>query len=260
VEDRIVVVHHRVALSDGKGLSRAAGPRLPPLPGLETLLYVVPHSDDEAFGGGLICRSTSHGHAVHLALVTAARDLYQAHARRIVRAEERQSEFRASARILGVQEDHIHTFRGEDSRLDMIPRAELIGWLEGLIRATGASALLLPYPSHHQDHEQVYLAGRAVLRTGAARALRLAGIWEYPYILSDACGEVAHLGRLTFDITGEPMRAKLRALAAHRSQFEGRGRYHPISARGVKLLAAVRGMEIGRPCGESYYLLKGAIR
>ncbi len=230
-----------------------------PLPGLENLLYVAPHADDEVFGGGLIHRLTSLGCTVHLALATTARDLYQAHARRIVRAAERQDEFRTSARILGVREDRLHTFRGEDARLDTIPRAEIIGWLEGLIQTTGASALMLPCPSHHQDHEQIYLAGRAVLRTGAARTLRFAGTWEYPYILSEACDEMTRLGRLTFDITGEAMRAKLEALTAHRSQSEGRGRYHPISVRGVKLLAAVRGMEIGRPCGESYYLLKGGV-
>jgi LmbE family N-acetylglucosaminyl deacetylase len=223
-------------------------------------LVLAPHCDDEVFCGGLIVRLIEDRCHVDVA-VAVADDVRSRTAGRIIRADERLGELRVSTAILGLKPDQVHVgFAAPEIRLDRLPQRTIVTWLDDLLEATRPTALLLPYPSHHVDHRVIHQAARSALRHDPGGTVRFAALWEYPYILTDPWDcDVQQRGRITFDITGRPIEAKLRAMRAHRSQLAGKPDRHLISPEGIEKLAMLRGLEIGRDYGESYYLIQCAI-
>jgi LmbE family N-acetylglucosaminyl deacetylase len=223
-------------------------------------LVLAPHCDDEVFCGGLIARLTDERCHVDVA-VAVADDVRSRTAKRVIRGEERLEELEVSTSILGLKPDQVHVgFAGSNVRLDRLPQRRIVSWLDDLLEGQRPTAVLLPYPSHHVDHQVVHNAARSALRHDPGGTVHFAALWEYPYILTDPWdSEVQQRGRVTFDITGSPFQAKLRAMQAHRSQLAGKPKGHLISPEGIEKLAMLRGLEIGRDHGESYYLIHGAI-
>jgi LmbE family N-acetylglucosaminyl deacetylase len=223
-------------------------------------LILAPHCDDEVFCGGLIARLTESRCKVAVA-VAVADDVRSTTAGRTIRVEERIQELKVSTSILGLDETQVHVgFVGPRIRLDRLPQRRIVSWLDAILDEYRPTAVLLPYPSHHIDHQLLHDAARSALRHNPKGTVQFAALWEYPYILTDSWGgEVHQRGRVTFGITGRPIETKLRAMRAHRSQLDGKPDGHLISPEGIEKLASLRGLEIGREFGESYYVIQGAI-
>jgi LmbE family N-acetylglucosaminyl deacetylase len=218
-------------------------------------LVLEPHCDDETIGcGGLIRKLTAAGCGVYLA-VAAVGSTYQPHAGRVVSAMERLQELLDATQVLGVTPERIQVkFNGMDGRLDQLPLAEVVGWLEQQLECTNPTAVLLPYPSHHQDHQVVYRAAMAALRPRTSLRLRLAAMFEYPFF--DSWNYAVYRGgKITVDISGQ-IRAKIEALRAYRSQILLRDRRDPLNISGIIRWASSRGAEIGVGYAESFYPLR----
>jgi LmbE family N-acetylglucosaminyl deacetylase len=218
-------------------------------------LVLAPHPDDECFVYGLLARLRGLGCAVRVA-VAAVGGQYQAHAGRVVPAAERLAELRDAADVGGLGLGPVG-FAGCDARLDTVPLAEVVGWVEGEVRRFRPTAVLVPVPSHHQDHRVVYEAALAALRPDPARPVRFVALYEYP------CSAAwpppyagGPLGRMVIDVSGDALEAKLAALARYASQVQGRPAHHPLHPDSVRRLAAWRGVEAGVAAAEVLYPLR----
>lgn len=215
------------------------------------LLVLAPHADDEVLGcGGYILRRVSEGHTVDV-VVASISTVHQAGDVLKSSAETRKSEMVEAARRLGVSDTSV-LFQGYENRLDTLPIVEIITALDGILGETPYDEVLLPYPSHHQDHRIMFDAALSALREkGAARSPSLIALYEYPYI-GWSNGDVRG-GKYYVDI-GDRLDGKLHALAAYETQVCPAP--HPTSLEAVRTLARMRGMECGREFAELFYVIK----
>lgn len=214
-------------------------------------LVLAPHADDEALGcGGLICRRIKEGHGVDV-VVASISTVHQAGDRLKATADVRTRELEEAARRLGICRPQV-MFEGYENRLDTLPMIELITALDAILGETAYDEVLLPYPSHHQDHRLLYDAGFAALREkGGGHYPSLIALYETPYV-GWAPREILG-GKYYVDIT-EYIDGKLHALAAYESQVPPAP--HPVSLDATRTLAAMRGIECGRKFAELYYVIK----
>lgn len=216
------------------------------------VLVISPHADDEIIGcGGLMKKVIRHGGEVHVAVVTVG-DIEFYHLGRVVTKEERKMELKRALDYLGVT-SHYTLFDDYESLMDTMPIRNVIAAFDKLISSLRPSAVLLPYPSFHQDHKIVFNAGFAALRPSPShsRYLRLVAGYEYPFVTWT--NEYLNSGSLYIDIT-EELDDKIEALKCHKSQIrEGR---HLISPETVRLWAEKRGLEASIHYAEMFYVLR----
>lgn len=218
----------------------------------KNVLIISPHADDEVIGcGGLIKKVINYGGKVHVA-VTAVGDITFYHLGRVVTKEERKLELKSALERLGVTSHHT-IFEDYESLMDTIPIRKVISAFEQLIGSIQPSAVLLPYPSFHQDHKVVFDAGFAALRPTPKHNthLRLIATYEYPF--KSWSNENSYSGNFYINIADE-MNDKIEALKCHQSQLrEGR---HLISPESVKLWAEKRGLEANMPYAEMFHIIR----
>lgn len=210
------------------------------------LLVIAPHADDEVLGcGGTVARRAAEGWEVHVVVAALPQ---RTDAERTLR----QSELEAAAAILGVARTSV-LLEADDPDLDRIPRRELVARLDRHVTSVPYEQVLFPYPSHHQDHRLLSEASFSALRPRPALAsLHVAAMYEYPYVGWDL--EAPSPGGRWYVDIAETLERKLEALAVYRSQ--ARGEEHPISATGVRTLAAKRGLECGRAHAEMFRIAR----
>jgi LmbE family N-acetylglucosaminyl deacetylase len=200
--------------------------------------------------GGYILRRVSEGHEVEVVVASISSVNRPGQALKSS-AEARTREMEEAARRLGTACPRV-LLPGHENRLDTLPIIEVMTILDVLLSAKRYEEVLVPYPSHHQDHRVCFDAAFGALREkGSPNAPSLIALYEYPYIGWTA-GEVPG-GKLYVDIT-TCIDAKLHALAAYESQVCEPP--HPTSLHAVRTLAAMRGMECGRSFAELFYILK----
>lgn len=218
----------------------------------ERTLVISPHADDDVIGcGGLLKKVLKNGGEAHVAVV-AIGDIEFYHLGRVVTKEERKAEMQKSLDYLGVT-SYYTLFDGYEALMDTIPIKNVITALDALIGKIKPSAVLLPYPSFHQDHKVVYNAGFAALRPSPRnnKFLRLIAGYEYPLVTWT--NENFGNGNLYIDIADE-LEDKIEALKCHKSQMrEGR---HLISPKTIRLWARRRGLEASINYAEMFYILR----
>lgn len=205
----------------------------------ERTLVIAPHCDDETIGcGGLIGRLRIRDRFVHCCAVTGS--------------EVRLGEFAEACQTLGCP-SYSRLLPDMENSLDQVPDRELVGAFDALLTMYCPTAVLLPYASHHQDHQKVYKAVLAALRPHPTSTVLFAAMYEYPYV--DAWHHHSIKGgKLTVDIS-RSITLKLGAMLCHKSQlpYDSRHLIHPSNLR---RWASVRGAEIGVDFGECYYPLR----
>jgi LmbE family N-acetylglucosaminyl deacetylase len=223
----------------------------------ETLVF-APHIDDDAFVYGALARAHALGCAIHVAVAGTGAH-FQPHADRIVTVEERLPELQRATDRLGVASLEVG-FPGLDGRLDTLPLLDVIGWMERVLARVEPTAVLLPVPSHHQDHRVVYEAGLAALRPGAVSGVQLIAAYEYPVsAVWPAPYPMPPAGALVIDVSGPYLESKLAALCEDHSQVAGRASNHPLHPDGVRKLAALRGLAMGVEHAEMLHVLQMAL-
>lgn len=220
----------------------------------EVAMFLSPHADDAELGcGGYIARLIEQQVSVIVVLMGVRDTSMLHHWNAEVKAEERQKEFIASMKVLGV-ENYSTLFFNHPTDLCMMDRAEVIARLDTLMEAYKVSCLFLPAPSFHQEHRFTYDCGIAAGRpTKFGTRLNRVLVYEAPgsyWGVPPSDG-----GYMYADITRH-LDHKLEALRQHKSQMYREGQ-SLISFEAVHTLARYRGLECGVHYAERFLLLRG---
>ena len=213
-------------------------------------LVISPHCDDEVIGcGGLMRKIVKHGGNVTVAIVATGDTMFY-HVNRVVTAEEREEELKDSLACLGVGAYRI-LFSDKESIMDTVSIKEVVTAFDYLLQEIRPTAVLIPYPSFHQDHKVTFDASFAALRPSPTYVPKLVGMYEYPFVTWSY--ERLNGGALYVDIS-EEIQDKVNALRKHASQIrEGR---HAISPETIELWAERRGLEASIEYAELYRVLR----
>jgi len=215
------------------------------------ILILAPHADDEVLGcGGMLARRAAEGHEIQV-VVASVGTVRAPDGRLKVTGEVRRAELAEAARRLSIPPPKV-LYDELENRLDTLPRTELLGKLDALLAASPWDQVFFPYASHHQDHRVLHEVTWSALRQRPERRMeRLAALYEYTYV-GWAPAPVPG-GRWYVDVSAQ-LERKLHALEAYASQAAPDE--HPLSARGVEALAALRGAECGVRYAELFYVVR----
>lgn len=218
---------------------------LPPVFG--RTLVLAPHCDDETLGvGGLIHRLRSGGSSVRIVVALNAAVRYVSGLD--ATADRLRLEFEAACRVLGVNDYCVEEERRAETDY------QLVGRIDRHIADYQPTAIVWPFPSHHQHHQRLNAACRAALRLNAnTRGLRFAATYEYPHLFPNF-PDTNHL--FLVDISGSAFGAKMAALDAYQIQIGVRERWSPLSKENVEALARWRGSLAGIEHAEALHLVK----
>jgi LmbE family N-acetylglucosaminyl deacetylase len=190
-----------------------------------TVIALGAHPDDIELGiGGTLALLTSAGVKVVMAIVSVPAD----YATRVAEATDSAAILDCKLRVL---------MEGECRRIEDVKNYQLVGLLDGLVKEYRPGAVLTHGPTDfHRDHVQIYHA--------AVATQRLAPFDLYSYAPT-MCRPVPvpFQPRAYIDIS-HTMGTKIRAIAAHPSQFRARG----ITFELYRDIARLT----GRMCGVQY--------
>ena len=222
----------------------------------DVVVALSPHSDDVELGcGGFLAKQVERGNDVHV-VVMLVKDEYQVHQKNIVEGVTRREELHQSMNVLGVSSWQILLNEKLDFDLCLFPKPKAVGMIDEIVRNTGATTVLLPVPSFHQEHQYVFDVGMAVTRpTKFGTTVTKVLAYEYPAANWGAsAGYDASRGGYYVDTTQYHLK-KLNALECHKSQMY-REENAILSLDGVEALARLRGLEIGVKYAELLYVLR----
>lgn len=222
---------------------------------MPTLAVISPHPDDIELGcGGYIAKRIAEGWSVRC-LVLATGDVFFRHLKRVVTEEERRQESLNGLAVLGVPPENVSfPLSGWDTRLDAMPRRDLIEQMEVWLRAGNPTEVLFPLSSSHQDHEAVYKAAVSACRPSAlGPSVKLIAAYEYTgSSWGEGGGCDSGTGGLYVDI-GSVIHLKTAALKQHKSQIRDG---HCWSTEAMQSLARLRGMEAGVEFAEKFHVMR----
>lgn len=209
------------------------------------LLIIAPHADDEVVScGGMIAKMSDAGHNVDVIVVAMG----------WTPIVERMLEFRKASEVLGVRHNTVW-YMDKESYLDIVPQHQLVRKLDDLLDNYIYDEIYYPCPAqHHHDHRAVEEACRAALRPGAHRpGPSLVATYEHTF--PGWSPNPYTSGRMYVDIT-DYLDRKCEAWLCYRSQVEKNGPNHPVSVKGIRALAAMRGIEAGCESAELYNIVQ----
>lgn len=187
-----------------------------------TVLAIGAHPDDVELGaGGTLAALSAGGVRTVMAIVSVPAD----YDTRVAEACESSAILGAELRVL---------VQGECRRIEDMKNYQLVGLLDELVHDVAPAAILTHGPTEfHRDHVQIYHA--------AVSAQRLAPFDLYSYSPT-MCRPVPvpFQPRAYVDITAT-IDTKLRAIAAHKSQFYSRG----LAFEFCREIARVNGRMVG---------------
>jgi len=209
-------------------------------PGVERILLVSPHADDETIGaGGLLALAVSMGVKVRVEVVATPHNDY------------REKELDAAMKELGVT-DYRVMHRGFECRMDATPQMDLIMELDRIQSDFKPDLLLLPAPSHHQDHQFVFNAGFASARQSLNPDkffTRIVALYDYPPLQ----WSLEPFNPNWWVDISEVIEQKARAFSAYKSQSYPKGW---ANGEGVKAYAQSVGTFANIPYAEKFRILR----
>jgi LmbE family N-acetylglucosaminyl deacetylase len=227
----------------------------------QRLLVVAPHPDDELLGcGGLINLVKRSGGQVFVLFVTVGdtRDLSSAG---LSTGREREDEIQQVAKLfdldgidLALPGDEYHL------RLDGLPQQRLIDLIERgsplSVSQVRPSVVALPeLSSYNQDHRSVAHAAITALRPGPAQERHQpALVMMYEEVADGWSGAAISPRNLYVGIEPADLDRKIEGLRCYASQW--RTHPHTRSEEAIRALAAVRGVQCGRPLAEAFNCLR----
>ena len=218
------------------------------------VLVIAPHMDDEVLGtGGAIARHVEQGDRV--SVVIAANRAYN-HRYRPASIRQEEACARKAQKVLGYRElTFLHL---PDEKLDQGQGLlNLIVPLEKTVRTAKPDLVYLPYRADlNQDHRAVYEAGVIACRPLAAvRPSRLV-CYEVPSSTDQrpALNGDHFAPNWYLPLSGAQLKKKTEALKCYKREL--RKFPHPRSLKGVELLAAKRGTEVGAPAAEAFLIVR----
>ncbi|MFE7077100.1 PIG-L deacetylase family protein [Streptomyces sp. NPDC057620] len=199
------------------------------------LLVLAPHMDDETLGcGGVLALAEDP-------LVVFA-----------VAPRDEGTEINAVAKLLGFRYIVLHGAEWE-ARLLSLDRRELVRRLEETLHAERPARVLIPAPSHHQDHVVVFEAGVSATRPMSRHGYvaRMVATYEYP---GSVWGRDGHEHELNYFVDiSQVCSRKIEAVKQYQGSQSGR----PVAEQEVVTAwARLRGSTIGVSYAEAFRILR----
>lgn len=219
--------------------------------GLEKILIIAPHADDEVLGcGGLIEKACRYNNQVKVVVLSVG-DIVFPHSNEKVLGTTRIKELEEALEVLGCSDFEV-MYQDKDSLLDTIPKAEIIAKLDKILNDFIPTMVFIPLPSYHQDHVVLFETCFAALRPKPNRFIKLIAMYEYP-LISWQYQKFWNTGELYLDLSNT-IQKKVESYLKHKSQI--RPHNHLISPESVIKWAEMRGLETGLAYAEKYYILR----
>ena len=119
----------------------------------KTVLCIAPHPDDETLGcGGSLLRHIAQGDAVHWLIISGITEALGFSAARVA---SRDQEIHEVARAYGFE--RVHRAELPTTRLDTLPKSEIVGAIAAVVAAAQPHTLYVPYRNDvHSDHAAVF--------------------------------------------------------------------------------------------------------
>lgn len=208
------------------------------------ILVIAPHADDEVLGcGGYLLHSAERGAKIKIVVGTiGGTDIRQNY-------DIRKSEFYSVCHKLGA--DFSYIYLEKDALLDTVTSFSLTSTLDSIIDTFRPDEIFINYRSQHQDHIKMYDCAMASMRLREGYSPKLVALYEYPFVMDGM--DIIKGGKLYHDIS-DNIRQKIELFGLYKSQI--RNAPSPLNAKGIRTLAAVRGMECGVRYAEKFYIQK----
>ncbi|REE91550.1 LmbE family N-acetylglucosaminyl deacetylase [Paenibacillus taihuensis] len=219
-------------------------------------LVLAPHADDETLGcAGVIQKYISQGSSVRTVIASITLNDSNRYSKEqsgygIYSGTKRLSEFKEAMRLLGVADYHIlyPDKSGEqlyDSKLDLLPRAELVAHIERHIEEFRPTVMYIPSITKHQDHEALHQAAIAAVRPY---------FWNGAVLVYETDGELTFQPSLYISLTKEEMNLKMRALEAYKTQLGSM--IHPVHPESLFHKAKFRGNQTYVEFAEAFEIIR----
>jgi LmbE family N-acetylglucosaminyl deacetylase len=227
--------------------------------GLERILVVAPHADDEAMGcAGLMAKLSDRESEVHV-LYMAVDGFHHYGLDRWTSYKERVVEIEAVTGLLGCSYEVAYGDKDLIEKLDTLPQRELVDFFEAKINEHRPDLLLLPCGvDYDQDHLATFRAAFA-----AARPIPEAfGKYLVPHVITYEMTKLNWAADplprpVAFCDISDHLDVKQEVIKRYATQF--RPSPHIRSPESVEALASIRGKEIGVEYAEAFGVLRTII-
>lgn len=208
------------------------------------ILVIAPHADDEVLGcGGYLLHQSKLGAEIKIIIATiGGTDSRQSFA-------ERLKEFRKVCDMLHADGNYLYP--NKDAVLDRESSFAITSKLDKEIDDFKPNEIFVNCLSRHQDHIKLYHCAMASLRLKEGYKPDFIALYEYPF--STDSFELPNGGKAYHDIS-DNIGDKLKLFNIYGSQI--RKSPSPLNEKGIKSLAAVRGVEAGLDYAELFYIQK----
>nr|WP_243449990.1 PIG-L deacetylase family protein [Neobacillus terrae] len=216
---------------------------------------MAPHADDEVIGcGGVIQKYLENQSAVRVVIATFVYGTYQKFYKEKNLYEEysgmvRLKELEKAYEILGVTDHSIMYTDNEKikyhSKLDVIPRIELVSKIEREIDSFKPTVIYIPSLTKHQDHTALHEAALTAIRPY---------YWNGSVLVYETDGELSFSPNLFVPLKPEQVEKKAKALAAYRTQVGGKN--HPTTPQFLSTKATYRGQSIYTDYAEAFQVIR----
>lgn len=222
----------------------------------QRVLILAPHADDETIGcGGVIqkyLRGNSVVKVVIASFVTGESDKYLFEKGKYdpYSGNKRLTEVKEAMQTLGVTDyDFFYLDQTQPnlyhSRLDTIPRHELVSKIEHHLQDFHPTVLFIPSITKHQDHEALHQAAVTATRPY---------FWNKSIFIYETDGELSFQPNLFVELNAEEMQRKADALACFTTQVGSVG--HPTNPQFLLVKAQFRGQNIYARYAEAFQILR----
>ena len=226
------------------------------LSGIERVLVISPHADDEALAcGGIMARLADQGAEIFVQFMTVD-GFHHYGLEGGTTYQQRLDEIEVVADILKFQWDIAYGDQDLIEKLDTVPKRDLVDLFEQRINELEPQLVLVPSGADYdQDHVATFETSIAALRPIAP----VFGKWLVPHVLAYESPKVmwwvddVPRPEAFVDIT-EVVDRKLASLAAYETQ--ARPSPHIRSPEAVTALSCLRGKEIGVEHAEAFKVLR----
>jgi LmbE family N-acetylglucosaminyl deacetylase len=218
-----------------------------------TVLHISPHPDDETIGcGGALLSHIHAGDAVHWLIVTELTPESGHAPQAIQRREDEITAVACAYRFAGT-----HRLGYADSRLDVLPLAQLVDHIGAVVREVEASVIYVPHPGDvHSDHRVVFDA--AIPCTKWFRFPTVRRVFAYETLSETSFGLDPNRRSFRPNVYKDVSVHLEQKLAILRLYAQSELAEHPFprSEAAVRALALIRGSDAGYPAAEAFMLLR----
>ncbi|WP_077211698.1 PIG-L deacetylase family protein [Bacillus dakarensis] len=221
----------------------------------QRVLILAPHADDEVIGcGGVIQKYLEHQSTVRVAIATFVYGDYQKYYKEKssyvnYSGSVRIKELETAYKTLGIN-DYVIFYDDKEgtnyhSKLDTIPRVNLVSKIEKEIDVFKPTVIYIPSITKHQDHTAMHQAALTAIRPY---------FWNGSVFVYETDGELTFSPNMFVTLNKEQAEKKAKALAAFRTQIGGSN--HPTNPEFLLTKAIFRGQMVYSSYAEAFQIIR----